>query len=579
MNQHSFVLNVLTTTLKARSLNVVQLNDYIQLLDFNSILKFESGSFYHLGRTTQNGMRLHFMLNPATGPVEHFVPWSASSASVGRFDSGEFSMVHFSLADMLALANAIHAIGADYIPNGLLPYVTHIDGATPKVMQSAEKGVFTIIDASTKGIGFSDEQKAYLLGTLPVTEEAKRDPVVHVEEKEAGVTFAETLLQDLEIHFEVTGGEDCGDYEDGDEQDNAALEQAAATRVFVLDRLWQEFPKSVPFSDVMDFVAKNLAISDEEDLLDEWAPITRDILADLPSAVTRAIAVMFACGYDEDDFQEIFMEKDGEEITDLVLRLTRLRQELSAKAQKHLDAVLSDNLLRKEFVCKVVKELATGDDVRRPLELARWIVKRTTPNDAPATKANRGRPVELKLPKSEFNTFFMSRANARMQKREVRVLDVARAVFSHFDRDVSVFGFEDGNSFCTAVIDKAGKDLVQIAYMVDRAVDRCMVRDWESDGVFEVLTQTPVIVPSTLYVASLLDIQLEALHEFGAATKTDVPSTAIFASFITNAKGVFHDLVQTRCMIEPMQADLYAKMQASEFYDFSNDIWEAKVAK
>lgn len=576
MNQHSFVLNVLTATLKARSLNVVQLNDCIQLLDFNSILKFESGSFYHLGRTTQNGMLLNFVFNAASGPVEHTVPWCASSASVGRFDSGEFSMVHFSLADMLALANAIHAIGADYIPNKLLTYVTHIEGAAPKVEQSAEKGVLTIIDASTKGIGFDDDQKAYLLGTLPVTEEAKT-PEAPVEEKEESASFAETLLRDFETHFEVTGGEDIDDYEDSDDQDNAALERAAATRSFVLTRLGRAFPKHVPCADVMDFVAENLAISDEEELLDEWAPITRDILADLPPAVTSALAVSIACEYDEDDFQEIFVEKEGDEITDLVIRLTSLRRKLSTKPRKHLDAVLADNLLRKEFVCKVVKELPTGDDTRRPLELAQWIVRRTSP-DAPAA-AQRGRPVELKLPKLAHATFFKTRATVRARERGVRVLDVARAVFGHFGRDVSVFGFADGNSFCNAVLDKANKESVQIGHLVDAALSVCEVREWESDDLFEVLTQSPVVVPCGLYIASLFDIKLEALHEYGASLKTDVPSTAILASFLTTAKGSFHDLLGRRSIIEPMRDDLFAKMREENFYDFSNDIWEAKVAK
>lgn len=588
MNQSSFVLNVLAVALKARSLNVNLLSNSIQLLDFNAILRIESGSFYHLGRTAQKALRLHIKSNDTSNSFEHYVPWGESATALGRFDHGELSMVHFSLADMQALANAIHSIGADYIPNELLAYVTHIEGATPKVMPQAEKGVFTIIDAAAKGILFNYDQKAYLIGKLPVTKEDKsgENPVAPAVEEtiDDHVSFGEAILRELETHFEILSGfddDDYDEYEDADDADAAALESIAIVRASILDALQSNFPKHMQFTELMDFVAASTAMEDGVWVPDAWAPVVRDILAELPPAVTHALVVMLVCGYDSDEFLEVCVEKNGDEISDLATRLNWLRRQLNTQPAPHVKSVLSDDTLREEFVCHVVKELPSGDATRRPIELSRWIRKRTTPRTAPtsASPAQRGRPVELKLPKSEYPVYFKSHANVRMQRREVRILDVARAVFSHFDRDVSVFGFEDGNSFCNAVMEEAGVGLVGIAHMVDMAMSLCDVRDWERDDLYEVLTQVPIIVPSTLYVASLLGLKLEALHEFGSTLKTELPSTTVLASFLLTSNGIFHDIEVRRAMCAPMQTDLYKKMQASVFYDFSNDIWEAKDAK
>lgn len=157
-------------------------------------------------------------------------------------------------------------------------------------------------------------------------------------------------------------------------------------------------------------------------------------------------------------------------------------------------------------------------------------------SDGEEEASNRGRPFQATLPKSEVATFRLAKASTCKQARKLSAMNVARAVYAEFDRDVSVFGYHDCNSFCRAVSDKVGEVVLSdvLARAATVAARNC---DLDVDQLHDILRHVPLVVACTIYVADLLGVSLEAIDALNKDTVEDTitSKSAIFVSYVVNA--------------------------------------------
>lgn len=156
--------------------------------------------------------------------------------------------------------------------------------------------------------------------------------------------------------------------------------------------------------------------------------------------------------------------------------------------------------------------------------------------DGEGEPSTRGRPFQVRLPKSEVATFMTAKASNCKQARKLSAINIARAVYAEFGHDVSVYGHNDCNSFCRAVAEYIGE--VPISEVLSHAAAYSELScDLDFDQLHTILRAVPLVVACSVYVADLLGVKLGAIDATNKNLKENDEATksAIFISYVVNA--------------------------------------------
>ena len=184
-----------------------------------------------------------------------------------------------------------------------------------------------------------------------------------------------------------------------------------------------------------------------------------------------------------------------------------------------------------------VRELISDSQETEPETETKPKAERKEPDpDGEVEASNRGRPFQARLPKSEVATFMTAKASSCKQARKLPAMNIARAVYAEFGHDVSVYGYNDCNSFCRAVADVV--DDATVAEVLSNAAACAELScDLEFDQLHSILRAVPLVVACSVYVADLLDVELESIDATNKNLKENDETTksAIFISYVVNA--------------------------------------------
>lgn len=158
-----FLARMIHAALNALDLNAV---GYAPIQVMGLVISLKTGTAVCTGRSIEGCVQLSIRSCDTSNPLNHNLVWGVWSVddSAPTFYPADARLQDINLLDVECIAKLIHAMAVDYYPHDLIQYLHSAQGAAFHIADVHRAGVHAIVDAATKGITFSDEQKTYLLG-------------------------------------------------------------------------------------------------------------------------------------------------------------------------------------------------------------------------------------------------------------------------------------------------------------------------------------------------------------------------------------------------------------------------------